>query len=54
MKIFYKIVIIVAILFLLSIVIAKISIDHTFEKVEKNQISSVEISNKILKNTKQV
>jgi len=42
------------ILFFLGIIVAKISIDHTFKKVEKNQISSVNISNDILKNTKQV
>ncbi len=54
MKSYYKIIIIVAILFLLSIIIVKISIDDTFKKVDKNQISSVELSNKILKNTKKV
>lgn len=54
MKVYYKIILIMVILFLLGIIITKISIDHTFNKVEKNKIPSVIVYNNILKNTKQV
>lgn len=54
MKVIYKIIIILISLFLLGLLITKISIDHTFKKAEKEQISSLKISIDILKNTKQV
>jgi len=54
MKLFLKITLIGLILFSIGIVATKISIDHSFRKIECKSASTDSVSTIILKQTKQV
>ncbi|MGB5243258.1 MAG: hypothetical protein WBN50_06550 [Lutimonas sp.] len=54
MKLFFKIILIGLILFLIGIVATKISIDHSFRKIDGKSASKDSVSAIILQQTKQV